>query len=125
MTKEEILDFHVHVFEGPKSYEAYPSIDGLTLTESLYNAMSEYANQCTAPLEARIRELEDGWVRVEDRLPELPKPFTIDGNTFTPVISKCIVYDGEYVYEKSYDKKGFHDDSITHWRELPKPPNTI
>lgn len=52
MTKEEILQSKL--MNGKHSY-------GMPFKKShIYEAMSEYSTQCTAPLEARIRELEEG-----------------------------------------------------------------
>jgi hypothetical protein len=64
-----------------------------------------------------------GWTRVEDGLPELPPPYIEDGAKITPITSRCIVYDGESVYEESYDEDGFNNHYITHWMPLPTKPN--
>lgn len=65
---------------------------------------------------------DDGWIRVEDRLPELPPPYWEDGYKMKPITDIAIVYNGEDVYQEFYDKNGFKDKEITHWRYLPTPP---
>lgn len=54
MTKEEILDQY-------RDDSKFPNINEVVFKQrDVIEAMSEYASQCTAPLEARIRELEEG-----------------------------------------------------------------
>lgn len=65
---------------------------------------------------------EDGWVSVAKELPKLSPSYKEDGVTFTPVVESCLVFDGENVYEDTYDKDGFDNKRVTHWRPLPSPP---
>jgi hypothetical protein len=72
---------------------------------------------------AEYRDGLDGWVKVSERLPELPKPYRSEyGFMAVPVTSVAIVFDGENVFEESYDENGFKDKSITHWMPLPAKP---
>jgi len=70
-----------------------------------------------------LSETPEEWISVEDRLPELPPPYYEEGSKITPITSRCIVYDGESVYEESYDEDGFSSHYVTHWMKLPSPPN--
>jgi Protein of unknown function (DUF551) len=62
------------------------------------------------------------WILVSERLPELPPPYAEGDYMVRPVTSRCLVYDGEGVYEESFDEHGFTFDGITHWMPLPEPP---
>jgi hypothetical protein len=62
-TKEEIYNDKVaYWFSG--------QIGSADIREDVLEAMSEYASECTAPLESRIRELEEGLRNVEIALPQ-------------------------------------------------------
>lgn len=69
---------------------------------------------------------EDGWIRVEDRLPEIPPPYEEHGVKCVPLDTRVIVYDciSNEVFEEWYSKKsGFNNNTdITHWQPLPEPP---
>jgi hypothetical protein len=113
-----------------------------------WETIQEYASQCTAPLEARIRELEyllrfsssDGWIDCKE---DKPKMF---GKYMVHTKRGCnILYFGvspeEAYYEDRFPEMATNfwrygrddeaeeivlfNDEVTHWRELPKPPNTI
>ena len=68
-------------------------------------------------------EVMDGWISVEDRLPE-PHfegcTCSIDVLFFPPLTH------GSYIFadKKWQDKyEGFWYEDITHWQPVPKPPN--
>lgn len=67
---------------------------------------------------------EREWVSVDERLPELPKPYHDEGldTMVRRVTISVIAYDGECVYETSVGEEGFTDKSITHWQPLPEKP---
>jgi len=61
----------------------------------------------------------DGWISVEDRLPKLP---TRTYDWFLVVVSDGLESDitiATYSTETSWSRT-----NITHWRPLPKPPDT-
>lgn len=93
----------------------FTKLAGVPFNEPHYNS-----NPIVAAAKAALKE--DGWVDVNDRLPELPPPYKEDGALITPITSRCIVWDEESVYEESFDKNGFDNKDITHWRCFPQPP---
>jgi hypothetical protein len=103
-TKEEILNA---AYEPRMHWEKVNKIKVLT-------AMSEYASECTAPLEARIRELEEGLRNVEIALPQ--KESYLDDNDTRNFYWRVIVECREHInnlLSSAYDGC---------WRPLPQPP---
>ena len=69
-------------------------------------------------LTAKVAELEgDGWVSVDDRLPE-------DGVLILYYFEITGISVGKYDSETNtfYGKLGFLCGDVTHWQPLPKPP---
>ena len=68
---------------------------------------------------------EQPWVRVTDRLPEIPKQYYDKEYDcmVTPCEIKVLVYDciEDAVFEKFYGILPW-DKDITHWRKLPSAP---
>lgn len=87
--------------------------------------------------------MASNWISVKDRLPEIHEwePGSIAGKS-DPVLVYCANFENDtpvalYPYEVAELWKGGNGDRTTlkwgcehfgeptHWRELPKPPNTV
>lgn len=96
------------------------------LPQHHWETIQEYADQCTAPLEARIRELEEGWISVEARPPEINKNGDYSERvlvlTSSGLMRVGFMMNNEWFQDhggKSFNEAGY---LVTHWRPLPQPP---
>jgi len=60
----------------------------------------------------------DGWVSVEDRLPEIPKYEKYS----KPVIALMATHNEQMIKYYCESDKSYWTSNVTHWRELPPPP---
>ena len=135
---KEIVAIQECGFGDPRpTYEtvaSYLMSHGVTVQEDCKDC-AEATQNCIVKLQEQISELRSAheWISVDDRLPEQP-PNRVDEqgrSWFTPDID-CIVYDGENVFAAHYcfqNKCFWYADTlhplknITHWMEMPQPPN--
>lgn len=71
--------------------------------------------------------VDDGWISVDDRLPEsgdVVLVYDVDGgsvtNDKTECYKKCRFKKGKFWIEEEYDS--WEIDGTTHWQALPNPP---
>ena len=71
-----------------------------------------------AELESTPKESEDGWVAVEDRLPEIDKNVLgVVKDLYEPYVY-TVRFDGTQWY------RPYKNITVTHWQPLPTPPKT-
>ena len=57
------------------------------------------------------------WINIEDKLPESPYDILVWNN-----VNKFIEVANYNSDEKSFQNGNYHLENITHWMELPEPP---
>ena len=65
---------------------------------------------------------DNGWISVEDRLPEHRERVLVCGRTTYP---SAATYDGTADEYRTWSGDGpmmYHTNYITHWQPLPNPP---
>lgn len=62
----------------------------------------------------------DGWISVKERLPQFCKTIVVYGPRIYCVISQMMQDEEGYSYVGPY--MSVHPDEVTHWCELPEPP---
>ena len=97
--------------------------------------LGDHLDKATNALEAadkRVKELEEaqGWIHVKERLPTVSeyrngdKFKSMDSNELVPFLVCC--EDTEIPFRAFYDGKSWGDgwgkQNVTHWQNLPQPP---
>lgn len=81
---------------------------------NIFDEMEEYTDCTVTVLSNSITgDISVGWAKNKWHLAseELPEPNT-----------EILAWDGDAVFIDHYDGYGFHEYGVTHWRELPEPP---
>lgn len=109
-TDEAMIDFHNFIFRHPKKYMK----------------MGEYLREFKQTLNTNYQltgEVNDGWVRVEDRLPEDDEHVLVSiENGWTTLMA--VIKNGEWFcyYKDSFSTNANDPNKVTHWQPLPSPP---
>jgi hypothetical protein len=119
MRAEELAEKYASVYYSKDDHE-YNEITDLGMWEKLVKAYKEGAAIATTP-----SVKADGWVSVEDGLPEIPPPYyDKDNEVHKPIQVEVWCFDGSEVYE---DWFYFNSKPVgcTHWKykeAIPSPP---